>query len=173
MLPVGLNPYLCNLLAVSIVINLGGDFESANDFMKKLLEDMVNGFAHVIQCMNTIGEKCVVYLDPVSLITYWPALSAFTDSMGHSADFFCSFCVFPESKGSAAATIVHTSKFVSRRMSLVRFDASMAILRNRSVLPESLRKYIGLKSNCLPKEATYFTEKLSQQLYLSINSSFQ
>lgn len=133
--------------------------------MNLLLEDISIGAANGIESVDAFGERCVIFLDPVALIADWPALAVLTDAMGHSADVFCSFCVFPKSKGSASATIAYTSKLHSRRMSLMRFDARMDIVRNTGIIPEKLRKQLGLKSNTRHKASAFFTERLSAQLY--------
>ena len=165
LLPVGLTDHYRRSCAAARIINLGSDGQPANVLMNIVSEDIVAGACNGIEYVNAIGELCVVFLDPVGLIADWPALSALTDAMGHSANVFCSFCIFSRTKGSTAAAIVHTSKLHCRRISLMRFDARMDIVRNHGCLSEELRKHVGCKSNTRETAAAYFTEKLSLSLY--------
>lgn len=120
--------------------NLGWDGNSANYLMNRVLDDIFNGVAHGINCVDAIGDQCVVFLDPVALIVYWYALTALMYAMCHLLDICRSFCLFPRSNRCKADYIVQNSKFYLKIMYLMRIDAGMDIIRNLGVLPKIVRK---------------------------------
>jgi len=171
LLPLGLDQNFRQSWAAARLLSLGADGQPANKLMNLLLDDLTNGVTNGIESVNAFGERCVIFLDPVALIADWPALSVLTDAMGHSADVFCSFCVFNKSKGTVGAHIAYSSKLHSRRMSLMRFDARMDIVRNSGIIPDAVRKQLGVKSNTRQMAHAFFTEKLSDGLRSPNNNS--
>lgn len=162
---VGLGYRYCPSWASTCLLSLGADGQPSTDLMKTLLENIENGAANGVHAIDYFNEKCVKCLAPVALIADRPALAVLPYAMGHSADVFCYICVMPTSKGWAFAAIAYTNTFHSWRVSLMRWHASMDIVRSTSVLSENLRKQLWIKSNIRDKESALF--KKNQLSYIS------
>lgn len=72
----------------SRLISLSGVCQQAKDLISVLLEVIVEFVWVVIECVNDIGDQCVVFLDPLAVLEGWSTLTVVTDAMGHPGDSF-------------------------------------------------------------------------------------
>lgn len=114
---------------------------------------------------NAFGDRYIIFLDPVGFIENWSALFALVDEMGHYFKVFCSFYVFPSCKEILAPTIRYTSMMNSLRMSLMRLNARIDIMRTHWKISNHLRQQVRLKSKSCNTVATYVTKQFNQQLF--------
>lgn len=60
MITVCFSKYYRKSWAAGRLINLGADWTSESDLMNIVLDDIANGVANGVECINALGAQCVV-----------------------------------------------------------------------------------------------------------------
>ena len=141
-MPVGL-PHHCRCSSASArIITLAAHGQDTNEVLEFIVNDIVTGAVTGFSGINPDGVRVTIFLDAVAIIGDYPAVTSGTDLSGHNADSFCSYCAMRKRKGSKSTELLYSAISHSRRLSLVRFDERMKILRAEHV-NDALKKHLG------------------------------
>ena len=66
--------------------------QSVNEILNIILDDILEGMVHGYDCVDPYGKKVRVFLDMCSAFGDYVKISAITNTAGHSATCFCSYC---------------------------------------------------------------------------------
>lgn len=131
--------------------------------MNFLLVDIWNGVANRIECFNTSGDQFVAFVGAVSLFADFLSLTAFTDKFViQKMDLVSSACSPDRNVRRPSQSSIKQAPFKKQVFDEIRCKDGLRIL---DIFPETLRKRIVQKSTFRKKTATYFIEKLSQEIF--------
>ena len=90
-------------------------------------------------------------------------VNAITDTMGHSAISFCSYCGIRRENTSGGPCICFTSSAHSRRLSFQRLDEKFDIIRELNISTK-VKDLLGLSSRCNTDASKFPTVYFSNKL---------
>ena len=125
------------------VITLCPSGHDVNKMMDRIIADIIRGTVEGIPGKDPNGEKVTIFLDPITFLGDYPAVTAVTDTLGHTANSFCTLCSMRKREDSRVCRIVYSSTIHSRRMSFCRFKERMDSLPQSSI-PTNIMRKIGM-----------------------------
>ena len=109
-----------------------------------LWEDICSAAATGIDGVDPYGRRVRIFLDPVTFYGDYPAVSACTGVLGHTANAFCTHCGVIQSRNLRSPDILSNNMHHSRRISLIRTDARRkALLSIRT--QKAIYNQLGIK----------------------------
>ena len=138
LLPLGLPPEERSSPSAARVITIAPFGVDENDALNTILQDIQVAATDGIQGVDPYGKSVRIFVDPLGFFGDYPAASAMSDCMGHSADAYCNLCGVRRRKGTNGPQILHTSKVHSRRLGYMRFEERMRAIRDSNPSKRSL-----------------------------------
>ena len=126
------------------VLTLCPSGHDVNCLMDEILQDIVQGTVEGIRATDPYGRKVRIFLDAVTFLGDYPAVTAVTDTLGHTANSFCTLCSISKRPKENVPRILYTSNIHSRRMAFCRFKERLDAIRCEYV-PSDLQRRIGMK----------------------------
>jgi len=144
MLPLGLSVECRRSRSAVRVITVAPHGESLNDVMHMIMQNIVESAVKGVTGIDPYGRKVRIFLDPVGFFGDFPALTALSNVLGHTADACCTLCFFSRRKKTTDAEILYSVEIHSRRLGYMRFDDRMdALLRFQ--LDTTSKKALGVR----------------------------
>ena len=143
MLPMGIS---LRSRASSSAVRVITIFPSGHDFnalIERILDDIIHATIEGIPGRDPSGQSVRIFLDPVTFLGDYRAVTAMTDSLVHTATAFCTLCSIPKRARSGHSRVLYTAEIHSRRMAFCRFKARVDAIRSSSISTGIMRK-IGL-----------------------------
>ena len=122
------------------VVTLCPTGHDVNNVMNVVMDDIIEGTVHGITAEDPDGNEIRIFLDPVTFLGDYPAVTASMDALGHTANAFCTLCSMSKRKGSRSGKVLYTSNIHSRRMAFSRFKARLDAIRTSGIHARVLRK---------------------------------
>ena len=97
----------------------------SNEVYKVVMDDVVEGVLHGFPSVDPFGREVLIFLDNVTCFADYLKVNVITDTMGHSAISFCTYCGIRRDNTSGGPCICFTSSVHSRRLSFQRLDKNI------------------------------------------------
>ena len=127
------------------VLTLVPKHQNVNAILNIILDDILRGMVHGFDCVDPFGKKVRAFMDMCSAFGDYVKITAITNTAGHSATCFCSYCRVSKSSANTGPTYSASTLTHCRRMSFMRFDERLDILTNMAISDDT-RKLVGLKT---------------------------
>ncbi len=127
------------------VLTLIPKHQDVNKVMITILDDIMKGMVHGFPSTNPAGEKIKVFLDMCVVFGDYVKISAITNTAGHSATCFCTYCRVPKSVSNIGPVYSYSNQTHSRNEAFMRTDEKIDILLHLNLSNKSKQK-LGLKT---------------------------
>ena len=167
-MPLGLSENFRKTSASARVITMSASKQDINSVLSNIVDDIVRGATTGFEGTDPFGGRVKVFLDLLANVGDYPAASACSDLMGHTANTPCSVCTFPRRKGTGTGELVYSSGIHSRRLSNIRFDERMRAIRSEGALSDHVRKSLGVNCRTVEEASAKFNVQVASALRESV-----
>ena len=137
--------------------------QSVNKILNLILDDIHEGMVNGFPSTDPNGQPIRVFLDMCQAFGDYVKITAITNTGGHRALSFCTFCRILKNTINLGPMYAYSNLIHSRRMSFMRFDERTDILFTMNLSTQSKQK-LGLKftqkEEAKKQPMVHFSEKL-------------
>lgn len=126
------------------VLSLVPKHQNVNKVLKIILDDVMFGTVYGIAGKDPFGNNIKIFLDMPGVFGDYIKMSAITNSAGHSATCFCTYCKTRKNTSTTAPSYAYSTTTHCRRLGFMRCDERLNILTSMN-LTEDSRRHLGLK----------------------------
>ena len=149
------------------VLSLVPKHQNVNKVLKVILDDILTGTIFGIPGHDPYGNRIQIFLDMPVVFGDYVKMSAITNTAGHSAICFCTYCKTQRNKSNTGPTYAYSTSTHCRRLGFMRCDERLNILTSLNLHSKN-KKLLGLKTTSAEESSdiplVYYAIELKKKL---------